>query len=201
MMTMTSADHNAGYRAAPTASPAPENPTQSSESGPLGSTATDSARLGHHENLTTSRGAAKLQPRSAVRALPAIDIDSLPRNLGRVVYFMRASNGLVKVGQSQDLRQRLRSQRASYPEAIDLLGYANVPNREIERAMHATLEKSHHHGEWFRPSKQFLFLLAATQTPQWRRAAKQSIYTRSDTRRWLEQTLAAAAVRLAEVAR
>jgi hypothetical protein len=193
MKTMTSTQRKPAYRAAPTASQSLDVAAQQSETGHLAGTAPDSTGLGHHENLTTLRRPAKLSARAAVRALPAIDIDSLPKNdHRRVAYFMRASNGLVKIGQSQGLRARLRAQRSSYPEAIDLLGYAPVPYREIERAMHATLEGSHHHGEWFRPSRNFLLLLVAIRLPAWKRRPDEDALPGWDRTRRAEEFVARA---------
>ena len=120
MKTMTSADPNAGYRAAPTASLALENTTQSSENGHLGRTAPDSIRLGHHENLTTSRDAAKLRPRSAVdqwrtfpfrgvvslRSRPPRDYDKATSERFRVVRF----DGVTLGGStSRAVAERLRN--------------------------------------------------------------------------------------------
>lgn len=67
------------------------------------------------------------------------------------VYFIRRNNdlqGLVKIGFTNNLDERLNAFKAQYPEGIECL--VAVPGgRETETILHALFASSHHVGEWF----------------------------------------------------
>lgn len=87
-----------------------------------------------------------------------------PRDMSRVtpngahLYVMRNSAGLIKVGRSNNPKQRRRELELSSGQSVTLL--LALENRgEDERAIHADLRSHRKHGEWFRPSKAFRLAL------------------------------------------
>lgn len=69
-----------------------------------------------------------------------------------VVYFVRGANGLIKVGTSGDLRQRLKSLRADSATPIHVLAWIEG-GKTLEQSIHAALAPHRHHNEWLRPSE------------------------------------------------
>lgn len=57
----------------------------------------------------------------------------------RYVYFLRLGNGLVKIGQTKDLRQRLQKHRIAYG-SIKLIGIRSGGEAE-EKRVHSIFEK------------------------------------------------------------
>ncbi len=87
MKPMPWTEHKPGYRAAPTASQSPVVADSQSDCGVLGSAATRSDPLAHHENLTTFASASELLARAVFVALLA---DALRRRFEERV---RKTNG------------------------------------------------------------------------------------------------------------
>jgi hypothetical protein len=106
-----------------------------------------------------------------VLALPAISVAKLPRRemVGQHLYFLRAANGLVKIGQSGDLRSRLTGLRVGSPIPLEVVGFARVNSKTYEKVAHALLDGTRSHGEWFHPSEIFLRLLRVTRGQGWER--------------------------------
>lgn len=68
-----------------------------------------------------------------------------------VVYFIRASNGRIKIGVTDDLKARFSALRSSSPCELEIL--VSVEGDELtEREMHERFKASRSHGEWFDPS-------------------------------------------------
>ncbi len=165
MNAMTSSDSKAGYRAAPTASQAPAVAVSSCDSGGLGSAATRSDPLEHHENHTTSGDVSLLNVLAALMALPAVPFP--PTKTGGC-YFVRASNGLVKIGTSRDIRTRLNGVSGSSPLEVELVAWFKC-ERLIEGVLHLVLDETRHHGEWFRATPELLRLMELMRSGRWRR--------------------------------
>lgn len=115
-----------------------------------------------------TKGPRRKTAREFIAELKALPLADLPEKYPHI-YFARAGNGLVKIGFSREVRQRIKNQQSLYPEPFDVVHVARATEspRWIERAMHAHLNDSHHHGEWFRPSAEFLRLLECTKLRAW----------------------------------
>jgi len=98
-------------------------------------------------------------------ALPAIPLRELPK-IGTVIYFLRAANGLTKVGHSHRLRDRISAYRGSSPVPLDIIAFAEG-NRAVELAIHHVVAAERAHCEWFHPSERFLQLIAVVKSRRW----------------------------------
>lgn len=57
---------------------------------------------------------------------------------------------LVKIGQAVDVAHRLQNLQSGSPVPLVVLGtFEGLDGRDLERALHAELAASRHHGEWF----------------------------------------------------
>jgi len=70
--------------------------------------------------------------------------------LGGKVYAIGAETGMVKIGTSIDMVDRLKNLRATSPCKLELLLIFDG-GMLVERALHRKLKIHHDHGEWFRP--------------------------------------------------
>lgn len=72
-----------------------------------------------------------------------------------VVYFVEASNGLIKIGTTANIEWRLASLQAQSPLPLKLL--ATVPGKRADEfAYHRLFAQHRAHGEWFQPSPSLL---------------------------------------------
>lgn len=102
------------------------------------------------------------------RAKPKTDEngDRQARYRGRpivpVVYFVQAvTMGLIKIGMTVDMSDRLKTLQVGCPDELKLLGviYDRRALR-IEQALHARFNEHHVRGEWFRPDPSLLAYIA-----------------------------------------
>ncbi|MFI2816818.1 GIY-YIG nuclease family protein [Vreelandella piezotolerans] len=73
----------------------------------------------------------------------------------RQVYFARRSDGLIKIGSSMNVQQRIEQLSSGAAENLELLGHING-STVFEKAVHQDLEKHKKHGEWFFGSAEVL---------------------------------------------
>jgi T5orf172 domain len=99
-------------------------------------------------------------------ALPAIGLRELPK-IGTVVYFLRAGNGLTKIGHSHTLRGRISAYRGSSPVPVDIIAFGNSSGRAVELAIHHVLDAERAHCEWFHPSERLLRLVDLVKSDDW----------------------------------
>lgn len=79
------------------------------------------------------------------------------------VYFVRAeTTGLIKIGISRDMAQRLKALQTGSPDKLAVLGVIRCDRPvDKEREFHARFRAQHSHGEWFRPSPALEAFIAA----------------------------------------
>ena len=66
------------------------------------------------------------------------------------VYLVKADNGLVKIGMTSDINERLRSLRTNSPCELKLVGFIKTfENSYLEHKLHQEYENKRSHGEWF----------------------------------------------------
>lgn len=66
------------------------------------------------------------------------------------VYFVKAENGLTKIGESQDLKTRYKALMNNIPLRIDFLFAIESDDvRKLERELHKQFDKQKSEGEWF----------------------------------------------------
>lgn len=87
-------------------------------------------------------------PRTSPIVIPWAKEDTpLPSQVGSI-YFIAADNGLVKIGFSRDVQQRMESLQTMSPAPIQLMG--TMPGTVTdERRIHARFAHLRSHGEWF----------------------------------------------------
>lgn len=79
------------------------------------------------------------------------------------IYFIR-EGGLIKIGYSNDVRQRVQSIINSLRGKGEFLG-CMPGDRELEKHFHRKFSADHEYGEWFRPSDALTALISsATST-------------------------------------
>lgn len=95
--------------------------------------------------------AAKLPPQKIMRG-------SL---ITPLVYFVRATTmGLIKIGATLDVNDRLQSLQVGSPDKLVLMGAIYDKEAfDIERRLHARFTAHRSHGEWFRPCAELLDLI------------------------------------------
>jgi hypothetical protein len=70
-----------------------------------------------------------------------------------MIYFLQAANGLIKIGHTTNLVQRIKTLSAMNAGRLVLIGcHQGGPNRE--RLIHSFFRRSH--GEWFFPEYRLL---------------------------------------------
>lgn len=75
------------------------------------------------------------------------------------VYFARSTNGLIKIGYSNDLRRRMRELSCETKTTVTVL--ASFPGDRIDEYLtHYRFHESHVRGEWFRPSPALMAYIA-----------------------------------------
>ena len=88
-----------------------------------------------------------------------------------VVYFLKArSLGLIKVGVTKNLEQRLRHLAAMSPDALILMGLFDCHNYgRAERELHSQFSHLRAHGEWFNPGDDLVEWIAMNGCPATKR--------------------------------
>lgn len=77
------------------------------------------------------------------------------------VYFIRRTGdatGLIKIGHTSNLSNRLSSFRMAIPEGIEILATCDG-GPEVEKRLHALAAADRVKGEWFKPSDQLMSLI------------------------------------------
>lgn len=76
-----------------------------------------------------------------------------PKRAG-VVYFI-AANGMVKIGFTQNIDERMKAIQATSPTQIELIG--TLPGSlRLEREIHERFKHARAHGEWFQATPEIL---------------------------------------------
>ena len=78
-----------------------------------------------------------------------------------VVYFVRAETlGLIKIGATLDLSDRLKTLQVGSPDKLTCVGAIYAPDAfDQEKRLHARLRDHWSHGEWFHPHADILELI------------------------------------------
>jgi hypothetical protein len=77
-----------------------------------------------------------------------------------MVYFIRAADGMVKIGTSTNVLKRVKDLASQSPVPLELV--AVVPgNTTDEAALHDRFNDARDHGEWFRPVPELLEFIDA----------------------------------------
>lgn len=77
-------------------------------------------------------------------------IEERTRRGAGYVYFIRASNGLVKIGCAVNPRKRFVSCRTDSPLPLEMLFVVRSANASsLEGRLHEAFSARHSHGEWF----------------------------------------------------
>jgi len=79
-------------------------------------------------------------------------------------YFMRAENGLIKIGKSIDVKTRLSQLQTLSPIGIRLIDTPLCTATEAE--LHHRFAHLRDHGEWFKPDKELLDFIAMVRGDQ-----------------------------------
>lgn len=89
---------------------------------------------------------------------PPVWNDNLPYDSPRIecVYFLRARNGFVKIGQTVDLKRRLESHKKKWHDDLEfrLIGFLETPNHyALEQRLHLEFgygrRRKRKRGDWF----------------------------------------------------
>ncbi len=81
-----------------------------------------------------------------------------PRASDGVVYFIRAENGLIKIGATKNLDSRWATFVRTSPAKLEWL-FAIPGGFPVESEIHGVLRNHWSHGEWFRPDPEVLALI------------------------------------------
>ncbi len=72
------------------------------------------------------------------------------------IYFIQGkTTGLIKIGQSSNVKRRLKDMQAGSPDVLVLLGTATFA-RIREGLIHRAFKTGLAHGEWFKPGERLL---------------------------------------------
>jgi hypothetical protein len=120
-----------------------------------------------------------MSPLEQLQWMPALNVALVPSR--EVVYFAR-SGDLVKIGQTRNVAERIKQLRLMSAAPIDLVAFG-LGDKLRELLVHAELDNSHHHGEWFAPSLRMFELMrwASVNSAEWRAIGRNQhvILTRS----------------------
>lgn len=73
----------------------------------------------------------------------------------RMIYFVRNGRGMIKIGSSMNVSDRIRSLETGASETLELI--ASIPGTySVERQLHDRFSGIREYGEWFRPSPELL---------------------------------------------
>lgn len=78
------------------------------------------------------------------------------------VYFMRCA-GLIKIGFTQDVGERLAQLQTGNPEGIELVAVLTRVAPSVERMFHRHFAADRARGEWFNPSPKLRTVIAHVQ--------------------------------------
>lgn len=76
----------------------------------------------------------------------------------RQVYFARRSDGLIKIGSSMNVEQRMDQLSSGAAEKMELIGHMNG-STTFEHSIHKELAKHQKHGEWFYPASEVVIYI------------------------------------------
>ncbi|MGL6198686.1 MAG: GIY-YIG nuclease family protein [Lachnospiraceae bacterium] len=77
-------------------------------------------------------------------------VDEVKDKADSVVYFIKAENGLVKIGCTANLEQRIRALSSMSPCKLELIhAIRSDEHYKLERKFHEEFESKRIHGEWF----------------------------------------------------
>jgi hypothetical protein len=79
-----------------------------------------------------------------------------------LVYFIRAANGMIKIGYARDLWTRLRTLQSGHSEPLEILVYSRGDPVTEER-LHEAFRRYRRGGEWFEPAPPLLAYIADLQ--------------------------------------
>lgn len=110
----------------------------------------------------------KRHPLICISTGAATLLDDGDLNRSGFVYFIREcrSGGLIKIGFSRDVTQRLESLRALRLLPLELIGY-RPGTVALEQLLHAHFEEFRMDGEWFRPARRVVRM--ANRLGRWSR--------------------------------
>lgn len=74
----------------------------------------------------------------------------------RSVYFIRADNGLIKIGVAADPKDRLHTLSTMSPVGLSLIAVIPDAGAKGESNLHRKFAAHRSHGEWFRPAPELV---------------------------------------------
>ncbi len=79
----------------------------------------------------------------------------------RIIYFIQAGDdGLIKIGSSTNVNQRLNALQSASPEKLRLLVSINDnKDNSLEKQLHSKFAKDRIRGEWFNPSTELMYII------------------------------------------
>lgn len=83
------------------------------------------------------------------------------KSLNSGVYFMQTDNGFIKIGYSDDIRQRIQSITPLIPNKLEIMAVIPKPvgNVLLEKSLHKRFKHLHCHHEWFHMGADLLHFL------------------------------------------
>jgi hypothetical protein len=89
----------------------------------------------------------------------------MPNRIDGFVYFIRASNGLIKIGYSRESPDgRFYTLQTASPLILERLALIRA-NHSIEQELHRRFADLHSHGEWFHSGDKLLEFIRERGTP------------------------------------
>jgi hypothetical protein len=85
-------------------------------------------------------------------------VKSLEKGTG-FVYFIRAANGMIKIGYTREWWQRMKTLQSGHPEPLEML-VATRGDPVAEERLHAAFRRYRRGGEWFEPAPALLAYIA-----------------------------------------
>ena len=81
-----------------------------------------------------------------------------------LIYFIQSGDaGYIKIGHTNDIRQRLTSLQTGSGEVLHLRATMNGTDND-EKRLHQRFKRARKHGEWFEPTPKLLTFIAGLQT-------------------------------------
>ncbi len=78
------------------------------------------------------------------------------------VYFIRADNGLIKIGKSNNPKERLKALQAGSPLKLRIV--KTIPGgMNLEQKLHKYFDHLRQYGEWFKPNKELKEFIKGTK--------------------------------------
>ncbi|KKK58276.1 hypothetical protein LCGC14_3046080 [marine sediment metagenome] len=85
-----------------------------------------------------------------------------------MIYFIQAENDLIKIGYTNDVKQRLRTLRTMSPERLNLMKTIKGDQKQ-ETLLHRRFKHLRSHGEWFRSEQELLDYIIYLHSPEYYR--------------------------------